>query len=159
MNTMNLTKTMIALTLTTGFAAADDDGRELSLADCPAAVRTTIEAQARDGRIEEVEHHAIGDQALYIAEVDLPKDLDLKIHVRENGTLVKTVEDVPHDKAPRFLGQLATERNGRLEDIEKETAGEKVIWHVEIDRAGQPDLNLIVDASGNLVRETEDHDD
>lgn len=158
---MKPTHHLTALTVliaTTAFAAADD-GSEVNLTDCPAPVRTTIEAHARDGRIDEIEHHAIGDQALYIAEVDLPKDLDLKIHVRGNGILVKTIEDISHADAPGFLNELATKRQGRLEDIEKEISGDETTWHVEIDRAGQPDLNLVVDAQGNLLRESEDKDD
>ncbi|MBB5352122.1 hypothetical protein HNR46_002363 [Haloferula luteola] len=140
-------------------ARADDHGHELRLDACPAPVRATIEAHAREGIIEEVEHIAIGDREIYIAEVELPRDLDLAIHVLGNGTLVKTREDLPKDQLPAFATSLAAEREGHLDDVDMETADGKVTYHLEIDRRGRPDLELITDSTGRVLRETEEHDD
>ena len=85
---MTTIKTIAALALTTGFASADIDRRELHLHECPASVQATIEANARGGMIEEVDLIAIEGKEIYIAEVELPRDLDLKIYVSGNGSLV-----------------------------------------------------------------------
>ncbi len=156
---MKPTPAILALTLTTGFALADDDGRELRLEDCPAPVRSTIESNARGGHVEEVEHIAIGDREIYLAEIDLPGDLDLTVHVLGNGSLVKTREDVAKEAIPAFASSLASDRGGHLDDVDKEVASGKTTYHIEIDRRGQPDLDLITDEAGKILRETEEHDD
>lgn len=156
---MNTPSILITLALTSGLACADDAGREIRLADCPPAVRAMIDANDRDGRLDEIERIAIGDRELYIAEVELAGDLDLTIHVRGDGTLVKTREDLPSDAYPAFAQGLANDRGGRLDDIDKETADGKTTYLVEIDRREQPDLDLVTDESGKVLSETENHDD
>lgn len=158
--TMKTTITALtALALTTGFAAADLDGDELSLHECPAAVQETIEANARGGRVEEVDLIAIEGKRIYIAEVELPRDIDLKVYVNGNGALVKTREEIPLRSVPAFVRSAVAEYGGTIDDVEKEVAGGKVTWHVEIDRKGITDIDVVLNAEGGVIRETEDHDD
>ncbi|MCB1129581.1 MAG: hypothetical protein KDN05_00530 [Verrucomicrobiae bacterium] len=156
---MKIQSTITTLILSSGLALGGDKELEIRLADCPPAVRTTIEANARGGQLDEIKLLVIGDRELYIAEVELVGDLDLDIHVRGDGTLVKTREDVPKEDHPRFAERLASEHGGQLDDVDKELSQAKTTYHIEIDRRGQPDLDLITDEAGNVLSKTEDHDD
>ena len=156
MKTILTLTTLAALTFS---AHADDDIR---LEDCPQPVQTTIKQNARDGKIDEVDSHVIDGKALYIAEVDLPSDMDLKIHVSGDGKLVKTIEDIPLSELPEVVRKAAegvAAGNGKLDDPDKETADGQVTYHVEIDRALQPDLKLVIAEDGSVLKQTEDMDD
>ncbi|MFM2198434.1 MAG: hypothetical protein RLZZ505_1866 [Verrucomicrobiota bacterium] len=146
----------IALSSTLAFAEYE---KEIRLDDCPAPVRETIQANARDGKIDEIELISIGEKRIYIAEVDLPRDIDLKVFVNGDGTLVKTREDVRNDGIPAFVGQVAGELGGTVEDVEMETAGKTVTYHVDIERQGAPDLDVVLDAAGKVISKTEEADD
>jgi uncharacterized membrane protein YkoI len=146
----------IALGSMPAFADYDQDIR---LDDCPAPVRETIQANARDGKIDEIEIISIGDKRIYIAEVDLPRDIDLKVFVNGDGSLVKTREDVRNDEIPVFVGEAAKQLGGTVDDVEKETAGRTVTYHVDIERLGAPDLDVVLDASGKVISKTEEADD
>ena len=150
---------IIALAGTTVLASADIDRRELRIESCPPAVQATVDANARGGIIEEVDLIAIDGKEIYIAEVELPRDRDLKIYVSGNGTLVKTREELSLRELPAFIRDVTREYGGTLEDVDKESAGGKVTFHVEIDRQGMPDLEVVLNAEGGVIRETEEHDD
>lgn len=151
--------TLAALALAAPFAAADLERRELSIHDCPAAVQATVEAHARGGHIDEVDFIAIEGKSIYIAEVELPRDIELKVYVNGGGTLVKTREEVPARAVPAFVRSAVRDYAGTIDDVEKENAGGKVTWHVEIDRKGLPDLELVLNAEGGVLSETEVADD
>jgi uncharacterized membrane protein YkoI len=155
----NIIPSLAILALSTSIASADLDGEEIQLRECPAAVQQTIQANARGGLVEEVDLISIERREIYIAEVELPRDIDLKIYVNGGGTLVKTREEVPLRTAPAFIRALGAEYGGTVDDVEKEVAAGKVTFHVEIDRKGMPDVDLVLNAEGGVIRETEDHDD
>lgn len=134
---------------------------EIRLADCPAAVRATIQQNSRGGHIDEVESHGIEGRTLYVAEVDLPGGRDLKIHVAADGALLKTREDSAIAEVPEAVRKAVEARlgGGIADDVDKETGGTVVTWHVEIDRKGAKDLELVIDSAGKILSETEDADD
>jgi len=132
------------------------------LEDCPVPVQNTIRANARDGKIDEIDSHVIDGKAMYVAEVDLANDIDLKIYVAGDGALIKTIEDVPPAELPEAVRKAAegiAAGSGKLDDLDKEVAGETVTYHVEIDRPAQPDLQLVIAPDGRVLKQTEEHDD
>jgi uncharacterized membrane protein YkoI len=139
-------------------ASITASGRDIHLHACPAAVQSTIEANSRGGVIDEVDLISIEGKEIYIAEVDLPHDLDLKVYISGNGSLLKTREDVSLQSIPTFIRDAVHEHGGTIDDVEKEIADGKVTWHVEIDRKGIPDVKVVLNAEGNVISETEDHD-
>lgn len=151
-------QTIAAIGITTMFANADLE-KEVRLDDCPAPVRETLVANSRGGKIDEVDLIELGGKQIYIAEVDLPRDIDLKVYVNGDGTLVKTREDVRNDEIPGFVNTVVTELGGRLDDVEKETMGKTVTYHVEVDLAGKPDVDVVLDADGKVISKTEEIDD
>ncbi|HEY1121579.1 MAG TPA: hypothetical protein VGE67_08255 [Haloferula sp.] len=149
------------LTLSSLFLAAASttaSARDLQLHECPAAVQSTVEANSRGGVIDEVDLISIEGKEIYIAEVDLPRDLDLKVYVSGNGSLLKTREDIPQQSMPSFIRDAVREHGGTIDDVEKEVSGSTVTWHVEIDRKGMPDMKVVLNAEGGVISETEDHD-
>lgn len=155
---MNTIKTLIALACTMQLASADIDRRELRIEDCPPAVQAIVDANARGGVIDEVDLIAIEGKEIYIAEVELPRDRDLKIYVSGNGSLVKTLEELSLRELPAFIRDVTRGYGGTLDDVEKEVAGGKVTFHVEIDRKGLPDIDLVLNAEGGVIRETEENE-
>jgi len=139
-------------------ASITASGRDSRLHECPAAVQSTIETNSRDGVIDEVDLISIEGKEIYIAEVDLPQDLDLKVYVSGNGSLLKTREDISLQSLPTFIRDAVVEHGGTIDDVEKEIADGKVTWHVEIDRKGIPDMKVVLNAEGNVISETEEHD-
>lgn len=155
---MKMIQSIAALCLTSSLAYADLD-KEVRLDDCPEAVRKTIVENSRDGKIDDISLIAIEDQQIFIAEVDLARDIDLKVFVAQDGKLVKTREDVRDDEIPSFVIDFVKTLSGRVDDVEKEVSGEIVTYHVDVDRSGQPDLEVVFDAEGKVVEQTEEVDD
>lgn len=155
---MKTITTLSVLALTTALASAGIERAELRIEECPAAVQTTVEAHARGGVIDEVDLIAIEGKEIYIAEVELPRDRDLKIYVSGNGSLVKTREELSLRELPAFIRDVTREYGGTLDDVEKEVADGQVTYHVEIDRKGMPDLDVVLNAEGGVIRETEEND-
>ncbi len=153
---MKTTLFSIALLSLAGHAAA----AEVRLADCPPAVQATIQQNSRDGRIDEIESYSIQGKMLYVAEVELSGDRDLKIHVAADGALMKTREDSTLTEVPEAVRKAVEGKlnGGVADDVDKETAGQTVTWHVEIDRKGAPDTNLTIDSEGKILTESEEHD-
>ena len=154
MKTTILTLSSLLLAATSIAASA----RDIQLHECPVSVQSTIESNARGGVIDEVDLISIEGKEIYIAEVDLPQDLDLKVYVSGNGSLLKTREDIPLKSIPSFISPAVREHGGTIDDVEKEISGGTVTWHVEIERKGIPDMKVVLNAEGGVISETEDHD-
>ena len=133
---------LIALAGSTLNLKADD----IKLERCPAAVQDTIRANARDGRIDDINAITIEDRALYVVEVDLKDDKDLKLHVGSDGKLIKTREDAALSDAPDAVQDAVKKlvpAGGKVDDVDKEIAAGKVTYHVEIDRPNAADLDAV----------------
>lgn len=144
--------------LASSLAHGQTQRRELHLSDCPQAVQATVQANTRGGQIDEVDFISIDGKDIYIAEIDLPRDRDLKVYVSGNGSLVKTREDTLVREAPAAV-RSAVQGLGAIDDVDKETTGQTVTYHVEIDRQGARDLDVVVAADGTILSQTEDNDD
>ena len=144
----------------TGIAQAG--AREIRLNDCPPAVQATIRENMREGKLDEIEAYTLQGKSLYVAEVELPEDRDLKVHVAADGALIKTREDSSLAEVPAAV-QTAVEgivtNGGKVDDVDKETTGKTVTFHVEIDRSGAPDLHAVVSLDGKILSQQEEIDD
>lgn len=152
-------KTIINTALITlaslSFAAADDDIR---LEDSPPAVQDTIRSNLRDGKLDDLERITIKGETRYIAEIDLPRDRDLKLHISADGALLKSREDVSLSEVPGAVKNTLESFGGKIDDLEKEIVGGETTWHADIDRQNDVDLDVIVAADGKVIRQTEDDD-
>jgi len=138
--------------------AADD----ISLAKCPAAVQSTIRDHAKNGKIDDVKAVTVDGRTLYIGDVDFTNDDDLKVFVAEDGTLVKTRQDVRLSSIPDAV-QAAVKKmvpqGGQAEDVDKEISGGKTTYLVEIDRPKSPDLKVVFAEDGSVLSQQEDQND
>lgn len=150
----NIAAALLAVPLSAGLAKAVDG--DVRLQDCPPAVRQTIEAEAKNKPVEEVERHSIDGREIYVAEIELGQDRDLKIYVAADGSLMKTRRDVSKKALPNTVKKALSGRDGVVDDIEEVTENGKVTYHVEIDRETEGDLNLVVGTDGTIHRETVD---
>lgn len=146
----------LVLLCTPAFADDDDD---LRLNQCPAAVQATIQEHSRGARIDDIDRIGIEGNVIYRAEIDLPNDQDLKLYISGNGALLKTLEEITLTEAPEAVRRVAQQQGGTIDDVARETKGQAVTYHVEIDRRGQPDLDLVLGADGAILSRTEEGGD
>jgi uncharacterized membrane protein YkoI len=157
--TMKTTPALIAFACATALASAQMERREVHLGECPQPVQATVNANARGGHIEEVDVIGIEGKTIYIAEIALSRHRDLKVYVSGNGALLKTLEEMFFREIPEPVRTAAQGIGGAVDDIEKETRGEAVTYHVEIDRPGETDLDVVLAADGAILSQTEEADD
>jgi uncharacterized membrane protein YkoI len=158
---MNRLKTIIAtiaIAHTPAIGSAQDGRRELRLEECPRPVQAAVQDNARGGRIDDVDLIMIEGRQIYVAEVDLPRDRELKIYIAGNGSLMKTIEEILLSELPETVRDAA-QALGPVEDVEKETSGQTLTYHVEIDRKGRADLEVLFSADGMILRQTEEAED
>jgi uncharacterized protein YxeA len=133
--------------------------RQVPLDQVPAIVRETLMKAAGKGKVESI-REVTGDKAVqYRADIDLADDTDVKLHVNPDGAVIKTITEVRRENVP--AGILATcttvaNGNGKVEDIEQVIAAGVTTWQAEIDREGQADLEVTLDAAGSVLRQQEE---
>jgi hypothetical protein len=153
---MNTIRNIVILGCATTLAFADTDRRKMPLADCPADVQATVNANTRGGVVEDVKFIKIEDKSIYVADVDLPGDADLKIYISGAGKLVKIREDVPLKDVPEAVQKALQSLGGELDDVEKEMVDAKVTYYADIDRPGQADLEVELSSDGTILQKTEE---
>lgn len=127
------------------------DAAEVTLSACPQAVRDTITANQKKGRIDEINRS--GDR--YLVEIDLSKHHDLDLVINADGKLLKSVEDVSLSKVPRPVKNsiLKLQGNGgRVDDLKIERAGTRVVYRVEIEFPGKPEIKAKLTETGLVLK-------
>lgn len=143
----------------TMIASADPDGQDIKLADCPAEVRATIEKNAGEGKIDDIEFIQIEDKKMYVADVDLVDGRDRTLYVNATGKLLKISEDIAEKSLPAAVRDAIAKFNGHVDDADKVTEGEKVSYHIDLERRGKTDLELVLSNAGEVISQHEDQDD
>jgi hypothetical protein len=132
------------------------NGQEMKLADCPAAVKKTFEAEARGSKVESVRKEKEEDETVYWAEVTIGGKA-YAIGVLEDGTLTEmnlAVEDseVPFERCPAAV-QATFRREAFGEKVE--TVGKDIkygvpIYETAVKHRGRW-YELVVAEDGTLV--------
>ncbi len=157
---------------------AMDRETEVSIEEVPAAVRATIEAEAKDGTIEEVEMETENGQTVYEADVIIDGQ-EIEIQVAPDGTLLgKETEDdegddddeddededeqeVSLDDVPAAVKETILKEAGdaEIEEVVKETEDGQTVYEAEFEVDGK-EIEIEVAEDGTLLeREVEDDDD
>jgi hypothetical protein len=146
----------VLLGLGCGMAAAGDD-EELKLADCPPAVRKTLQAEAKGSPIEGIfrEKGEDGD-ATYWADITLGGRA-YSIGVLENGTLSEMNlavddEEVAFDRCPAAVQEAfrAEAFGARIETVSKDIRYGVTIYEAVVEHRGKS-YEVIVAEDGTLV--------
>lgn len=135
--------------------------REIPLASTPAAVQQTVREHQRKGKVDEVKLVSVSGRKMYVVEIDLPTNKDLKLYISEQGQLIKTREDGAFRKLPAAVKQTVKgliPAGGKVDDVDIETADGRVTYFVEIDRPEAPDLKVTLSENGDIIRQVEDRD-
>lgn len=146
---------LVALSLLGVSARADD----IELSATPPLVQATIQQYQRDGKVEDVETKTAEGQTWYEAEVKLAGDRDLKIHVRADGSLIKTVEEIPAAEVPPAVQAAANQAvpTGKVDKVHRViTNGLTTTYKIEIDRSGADDVKLEVTETGAILGKEKD---
>ena len=132
---------------------------ELTLDECPEAVKTVIVDHVKDGRLDEIERFNIEGKTIYIAEVDMAQDRDLKVYVSGSAELLKTVREVRLSEVPEPVRSAVLELEGSPDDLEQVNSEGITTYNVEMERTGEPDLEVVLSAKGAVIRQTEKVED
>lgn len=132
---------------------------EIPLTACPPMVQETIAANLHGGMLDEVKFITVAGRVLYVAEVDLPGDRDLKIHMGRDGGLIKTREEITLAEVPEAVvtaAQKLVPEGGKIDDVDRETANGVITYRIEIDRPLTRELKLHFSADGAVLNQRED---
>jgi hypothetical protein len=148
--------TAVLLGLTLATASADDD-QELSIKDCPAAVRKTFHAEANGAAIGTVTREKDDDgETIYWADVDL-RGTTYAIGVLEDGTLTEMNvavddDDLALDRCPAAVQAcFRTEAFGtKVESVGKDIKYGVTIYQTVVAHKGKT-YQIVVAEDGTLV--------
>lgn len=145
-----LRSSLVAACLIAGVAAAD----EIPLDACPEPVRAMILAHIQTGKIDEIKKVEIGDRALYLVEIDLKGFRHIKLQIRGDGTLQKSVEEIRYNDLPPSVRAAVAPFvavRGRVHDVARVVVEGEIRYQVEIKRPKMPDLDLVFDVEGSVL--------
>jgi hypothetical protein len=125
---------------------------------CPAAMRTAVLKAAGSDRIEKLRIVRRGERTLYLVDIDRGEH-DLKLQVLASGEVVRRTDALPLAALPpavaKTLGTLAGP-SGIIDEIKMITEGGATHFKAEIDRMGQPELDVKVAPDGKVLEQKSD---
>ena len=146
----------LALTM---MAAAVEDEQDVKLADCPAAVQKTLQAEAKGAKIEAVTKTTEDDETTFRTVVDLGGKR-YGIEVDEEGTLIEVSLQVEEEEIKFFDCPAAVQKTFRAEShdskIDRVTRDVKLggtIYETVVAIAGKP-YEIVVGEEGTLIEKT-----
>ena len=116
------------------------------------AVQQAVLVNSRDGRVDDIELSPDGQT--YEVEVNLPRLRERQLRIAPDGAVLETVEDIDLAEAPepvRRAVEAETVGGGRLEEMEKKTTADAVVFLTEIDLPDGRDLYLEVSDKGSIL--------
>jgi uncharacterized membrane protein YkoI len=160
---MRRVKSIVFLMILMFFA---DSGlaRDISLKDVPAAVKLTIEKEAKGYEIDDIEQETDDGRVVYEVDIDKGDDNEIKIKVSPEGKLLEKEEEMYPEELPGFvLKAIEKSIPGLdLDDAEMKIESDgKVEYQVE----GENDeikAEFKIDGNGNILeidKEDNDEDD
>lgn len=125
---------------------------EIRLEDCPAAVQQAIQANSRDGRVDDIELSP--DGMTYEVEINLPRLRDRELRIAADGVVVEAIEDIDLTEAQEPVRRTVegeTTAGARLEEFERKTTSGTTVFLAEIDLPDNRDLYLEVSDKGSIL--------
>ncbi|SKA86702.1 Putative beta-lactamase-inhibitor-like, PepSY-like [Prosthecobacter debontii] len=132
---------------------------DISMAAVPPIVQATIQQYQRGGKVDEIESRTAEGQTWYEATVELQNDRELQIHVRADGSLIKTSEEITSEEIPVTVraAVIQSAPQGKIDEVHRVLVdGQALIYKVKVDRAEGDDLNLTIAENGAVLKLVED---
>jgi uncharacterized membrane protein YkoI len=143
-------------------ALADDDDKTVDWKNVPAAVQSTITANANGGKVGKIETEAENGATTYEAKVKGPNGEKMEIEVAADGTLVETeTKNVDWNNVPASVQNTITANaNGdKVGKIEEEMEKGATTYEARVKVSGKK-MEIKVAADGPLIKTAaEDEDD
>jgi uncharacterized membrane protein YkoI len=143
-------------------ALAEENEQTVDWKNVPAAVQTTITANANGGKVGKIETETEKGVTTYEAKVKAGDDKS-EIEVAADGTLLETETKLELDDVPAAVQSTITANagGGKVKKIEKETEKGVTTYEAKVEAAGDKKLEIKVAADGTLIKvesENEDED-
>jgi uncharacterized membrane protein YkoI len=159
-----ITQPAIIIGLLTGLAIpvlAEENEQTVKWNDLPAAVQSTITANANGGKVGKIEVETENGATTYEAKVK-SGETKMEIEVAADGTLLETETKLELDDAPAAVQAAITANagGGKVEKIEKETEKGVTTYEAKVEASGDKETEIKVAADGTLIStKSEDEDD
>lgn len=145
--------------LATASSAQAWEKREIALTKCPPAVQKTLQEYRQGGTLEEIELTRIQDQAVYVAEINLPQDRDLTVIVDEAGKLIETQEELLIHEVPASIADAVKHMPGQIDEVTRYIKDDEIRFRIELDQVQGPDHHVLVTSDGKVIEESTESDD
>ncbi len=128
---------------------------------CPEPVWRTIRDHLGKGRLDEVKTIRKDGRILYLAEIELPGSRERLLHVGDDGTLHKLIEeirlkDLPYPVQSALNPFLAN--STRFDGADRVRADGRTEYHLDLELVDDVDLHLVLGESGEVLRRREEAD-
>jgi uncharacterized membrane protein YkoI len=160
-----ITKPAVIIGLLAGLAIpalAEENEQTVKWNDLPAAVQTTITANAHSGKVKKIEVETENGATTYEAKVK-SDDEKIEIEVAADGTLLETeTKGLDLDDLPAAVRTTikANANGGKVKEIEMETEKGVTTYEAEAKASGDKETKIKVAADGTLIStKSEDEDD
>ena len=131
---------------------------DISLEDCPRSVANTALKNLESGRIRRILTAQGRHRPFYYVELEVSGNLERKLQISEDGTLLGRVESIRKSELPRCVQSAVTEflvEGARFDTADHVYTSESEEFHVELDLGDDLDLHLFLDETGALLRQHE----
>jgi hypothetical protein len=136
--------------------ATSANAREIRLEDCPVGVQRSIEAKLEGGRVDDIESVIRNGKIRYVVDIEGPVRRDLTVHMSPSGRVIFESEDLTFRQCPvevqKTISRLLKMKvSWSLDDIDQVTNSKGTRFHVDIDRRGRLDLDLVISSDGVVL--------
>jgi hypothetical protein len=123
---------------------------------CPADVRSAVLKAAGSDPVTKLRVVRRGERTLYLVDIDRAGDYDLKLQLLASGEVLRRSEDMPISGLPEPVAKALTAAagpTGIIDEIKKVTEGTMTHFKAEIDRPGEPELDVKVAPDGTVLEQ------
>ena len=127
---------------------ADDD--HIAADQLPAVVQATIKVKAPNATIKSAEKE--NEDGKTVFEIELERgDFEIKLEIAEDGTLIKSEEEIPVDALPQAIHDALKKQNLTPKEAEYVQEGDRIYYEVEVKKGWFKKEKLCFDEMGNLI--------
>ncbi len=131
---------------------------EISAGDCPPNVVDTVLDCLDSGSIERILTARGRHRPFYFVEISLSGDLERRLQIFEDGTLLSRVDQMRESELPHTVKSTVTDfldAGARFDTADHVLTSDSEEFHVELDLGDDLDLHLFLDERGVLLRQHE----
>lgn len=130
--------------------------QELKLNECPPAVQSTIQSNGQGGTLTEIKLVDRDGSNVYVVEIGLTQDRDMKLYIAPDGTLVRLRKEVDFKETPAtvrrtILGLMPA--GSTITDVDVDTTEGVTTYVVEFKVSETLERKITMNAEGAVLSE------